>query len=158
MAQRPSFSEALRPHYAEVVRYCRWLCATWSSSDAQDVLQQALLRAVEQYGSLADIHRFKSWLYRIVQRTYLMEKRRRFWQRFLPLESPAIVPALPPVYPSTEQHEAYKHLHRALSLLSNRAREAILLYEIARVCHQVCRQTTCKNFLIPSLEHFSVAC
>lgn len=131
MPPQLSFSEAIRPHYPDVVRYCRWLCAAWSPSDAQDVLQQALLRVFEHYDDLADINRFKPWLYRIVQRTYLMEKRRRFWQRFLPLESPAIVPQLPVVYPDMEQQIALDYLQQALAELPDRARVALLLYEVA---------------------------
>lgn len=131
MVEQPPFADALRPHYQSVLRYCRWLCAGWQPTDAHDVLQQALLRALERYATLKDPNRFKPWLYRIVLRTYLMEKRRRFWQRFLPLEAPHIVPALPAVYPDEEHQEAFAHLEQALGQLSDQARTAILLYEVA---------------------------
>ena len=53
------FVAALRPHYEDALRYCRALCARSASEEAEDVLQQALFHALNEFGTLHEPARFK---------------------------------------------------------------------------------------------------
>lgn len=117
-------------HYEETVRYCRLLCANWPATEAEDVLQQALLYALEHYAELRDPQRFKPWLFRIVTTTFRMARRRAFWQRFLPL-SVELERSMPAVYRETPPLEAEQLVQHALACLSAKERTAILLFEVA---------------------------
>ena len=125
---RPSFTEQLKPHYAAAVRYCRALCARSRAAEADDVLQDALLKAVEHYDRLRDPSRFKSWLFQIITRTFYSAQRRSYWGRFVPFSDVPDVARMPSVYRS----EADRLLVlQALGRLTDRQRSALLLYEIA---------------------------
>lgn len=126
-----SFSKAIEPHYTDALRYCRALCARWSPSEAEDVLQQAFLQALEHYDRLEDSSKFRAWLFRIITRTFYSSVRRSFWKRFIPLHGTPEVEDLPEVYHRPERRDDALVLMQALSQLSSRQRAAILLYEVA---------------------------
>lgn len=127
---RDSFTEALEPHYGDVVRYCRALCTEWTPADAEDVLQESLLRALEHYHALRDSERFRPWLFRIVTTTFYGVARKRFWRRFVPL-SDISDHEMPAVYRGRETPVESQQLLRALADLSARDRAALLLFEVA---------------------------
>jgi len=54
------FTQLLEPHYNDALRYSRALCASWLPDDAEDVLQQAFIQALENFDSLRDTDKFKS--------------------------------------------------------------------------------------------------
>jgi RNA polymerase sigma-70 factor (ECF subfamily) len=125
-----SFAAALEPCYAEALRYCRALCADWSPSEAEDVLHDALIRALQGYPALQDSSRFRSWLFRIITRTFHSTARRRFWKRLVPIDEPAAGEAMPPVFGGAEWTEERIALLGALATLSVKERAAILLFEL----------------------------
>lgn len=124
------FAEALEPHYGDIARYCRALCAQWTAADAEDVLQESLLRALEHYDALRDPERFRPWLFRIVTTTFYAAARRRFWRRFVPL-SEVHEHEMPAVYRGRETRVESQQLLRALARLSARDRAALLLFDVA---------------------------
>jgi len=85
--------------------------------------------AFEKVGGLEDLARFRPWLFRIIQRTFLMERRRRIVRRMLPLSDAE--PERDGLY------DAYEHLGWKASLLSalaslgTRQRATLLLHEVA---------------------------
>jgi RNA polymerase sigma-70 factor, ECF subfamily len=125
------FAEALRPHYDDVVRYCRALCARWSPGDADDVLQQALLQALQHHGSLRDPAKFRSWLFRIVTQSFHAAARRHFWRRFVPLAEATETEAMPAVLRGRPDAPGRAALLAALGRLPDRDRAALLLFEVA---------------------------
>jgi RNA polymerase sigma-70 factor, ECF subfamily len=125
------FAEALRPHYDDVVRYCRALCARWSPGEADDVLQQALLQALQHHGSLRDPAKFRSWLFRIVTQCFHTAARRHFWRRFVPLAEEAEAEAMPAVLRGRPDAPGRAALMAALGRLPHRDRAALLLFEVA---------------------------
>jgi RNA polymerase sigma-70 factor, ECF subfamily len=126
------FTELLKPHYNDALKYSRALCATWSPDDAEDVLQQSFLLALENFHGLRDTSKFRSWFFKIITTTFYSSIRKHFWRKFLPADDnrPA-VESMPDVYDRAEQSETRIVLDRALSKLSTKERSAILLYEIA---------------------------
>ena len=124
-----AFTELLRPHYDDAARYCRLLCAPYPAAEAEDVFQEALVAAFEKADRLDDRARFRPWLFRIVQRTFLMDRRRRVVRRVLPL--PEVEPDRDDLYDAYE-HLAWKaSLLDALARLGARPRATLLLHEVA---------------------------
>ncbi|HEX2189025.1 MAG TPA: sigma-70 family RNA polymerase sigma factor [Longimicrobiaceae bacterium] len=126
-----AFAEALRPHYDDAARYCRALCARWSPGEADDVLQQALLQALEHHGSLRDPAKFRSWLFRIVTQCFHAAARRHFWRRFVPLAEADEAGAMPAVLRGRPDAPGRAALLSALGRLPDRDRAALLLFEVA---------------------------
>lgn len=138
MPQTPDeFLNLLQPHYRSALQYCRALCR--EPNDAQDLLQQALMQALEKLPGLRDPTRFKPWFFQIITRTFYRQCRQKFWQRFLPLDgvgfpaaTPDNLPQLPPVF--TEPDEpGNERRHRLLAALANlrpKERAALLLFEL----------------------------
>lgn len=124
----PDFIDCLEPHYDDAVNYCRGLCSNSTRAEAEDVMQQALLRAYEYFETLEDADKFRSWLFRIVTRTFYNTVRKPYWSRFFPFSSQ------PPDTTITIYEEDYfeenQVLTLALSRLSKKQRAAILLFEI----------------------------
>jgi RNA polymerase sigma-70 factor (ECF subfamily) len=125
------FLELLEPAYSDAVKYCRALCSNLSADDAEDVLQQALLKALESLESLNDRDKFRSWFFKIITRVFYTHLRRHFWRRFLPMDTHPGIGEMPEVYDRIERNEDASTLMKALSKLSARERSAVLLYEIA---------------------------
>ncbi len=124
------FATALELHFNDAAQYCRALCANWSPDEAEDVLQQALLKALKNYSGLADKTKFKSWLFRVITNTFYNEARGHFWKRFLPFDA-VTDEEFPAIYTDWPDSSLELRLHTALSLIKKRDRAAILLYEIA---------------------------
>lgn len=125
------FTELLKPHYNDALKYSRALCATWSADDAEDVLQQSFLLALENFESLKDITKFRSWFFKIITTTFYSSIRKHFWKKFLPIDdNNKFAEDIPDVYDRAEQSESRIILNKALSKLSKKERAAILLFEI----------------------------
>ena len=124
------FLELLKPDYNDAVKYCRALCGKWSADDAEDVLQQSLLQALENFDNLKDITKFRSWFFKIITRTFYSMVRKHFWKKFLPLENYSYISEMPEIFDRAEQNDNRELLQKALSKLSVKERAAILLFEI----------------------------
>ena len=87
------------------------------------------MAAFEKVDGLGDRARFRPWLFRIVQRTFLMERRRRIVRRVLPLAEAE--------RERDDLFDAYEHLAwkesllAALAQLGARQRATLLLHEVA---------------------------
>lgn len=126
------FTELLKPHYNDAVKYSRALCATWSADDAEDVLQQSFLLALENFHNLKDTSKFRSWFFKIITTTFYTAIRKHFWKKFLPMDDSGFnAPDMPEIYDRAEQSESRMLLNRALGVLTAKERAAILLFEIA---------------------------
>jgi len=125
------FIELLAPHYNDALRYSRALCANWSPDDAEDVLQQSFLKALENFESLNDVSKFKSWFFKIITRVFYTSIRKHFWKKFLPIENESGIIDMPSVFGNPDNNEDRQVLYNALSRLSAKERAAILLFEIA---------------------------
>lgn len=125
------FSRLLQPHYNDALKYSRALCATWSADDAEDVLQQSFLLALENFSSLKDHSKFRSWFFKIITTTFYSSIRKHFWKKFLPSDGAASkVHKIPDVFNRAEQTENRMVINKALAGISAKERSAILLYEL----------------------------
>lgn len=122
------FTELLKPHYNDAVNYCRALCSGASKAEAEDVMQQALIKAFEHVDALQDEERFRSWFFQIITRCFYDAVRKPFWSRFVSLSSEEGQVAFK-VF-EDDFFEDNQLLIGALSKLGKKERAAILLFEI----------------------------
>lgn len=125
---KSDFTDILKPHYNDGVNYCRALCSGSSISEAEDVMQQSLLKAYENIDSLKDKRSFRSWFFQIITRTFYNSVRKPFWSRFVSLESESGKVAFQ-VF-EDDFFEDNQWIVSALSKISKKERATILLYEI----------------------------
>jgi RNA polymerase sigma-70 factor (ECF subfamily) len=73
--QRPPFAEVARTHLDRLYGFC--LRLTNDRSDAEDLVQETLLRAMRAYGGLRDGSRAKGWLFAIATNAWRDQSRVR---------------------------------------------------------------------------------
>ncbi|MEO8665479.1 MAG: RNA polymerase sigma factor [Ignavibacteria bacterium] len=130
LSETSQFLELLRPEYNDALKYCKALCAKRSIDDAEDVLQQSLLKSLENFDRLNDRSKFRSWFFKIITREFFNSVRKDFWRKFIPLDNAMQVPEMPEVFDRLENDNNKIILSRALSRISSKERSAILLFEI----------------------------
>ena len=115
------FQRLLEPVHDRAVVFARSVCR--SRADGDDLIQEALLRALDKLPSLRDDGAFKFWLYRVIISVHRNRYRQSFWRRLLPLDTE-------PAAPRAEDLGASERARLALAELPHEQREAIVLYEI----------------------------
>ena len=110
------------------MNYCRALCSGNSQTEAEDVLQQALIKAYQNITSLKEPEKFRSWLFQIITRSFYNAVRRPFWSRFVSLNANEGREAFT-IY-GRDYFEDNQLLVAALSRLDAKERSSILLFEI----------------------------
>lgn len=125
------FLELLKPVYSDIIKFCKYLCRDISADDAKDVLQHSMLKAYENFGSLKDETKFKSWIFTIVSRETKNFYRNNFWKKFLPLEFNDKAYDIPVDFKQDDNIDNQNVLSAALSKLSVKERSSILLFEVA---------------------------
>ncbi len=113
-----------------------------SSSDADDVLQSAFMRAYRNLASCRDPDRFGGWLYQIVVnecRTFASRQRRREL-RFVPDPDLIDRAVAEPVDDSAEPMN--EHVEQALAALPVEQREAFLLKYVEEMSYEEMAEAT----------------
>lgn len=128
MLTNSEFTQLLNPHYNDAVNYCRALCAGQDQAEAEEVMQQALLRAFEKANSLRNPEKFKSWFFQIITRCFYNTVRRPFWKRFVSQDSLKKEEDFH-IY-EDEFFQENQRLIAALAQIDPKERTAILLFEI----------------------------
>lgn len=124
------FLGLLKPCYSDALKYCRALCVKRSQDDAEDVLQQSLLKALENFDSLNEKSKFRSWFFTIITREFYNSVRNDFWKKFLPSDNLSSVAEIPEIFSRNENDEIKSILNKALSKISYKERSALLLFEL----------------------------
>lgn len=122
------FTELLKPHYNDAVNYCRALCAGQDQVDAEEVIQQSLLKAFENADHLTNPDSFKSWLFQIITRSFYNALRRPFWKRFVSQQT--VTEGTDFRVFEADFFEENQWLIAALAQLEPKQRAAILLFEL----------------------------
>jgi RNA polymerase sigma-70 factor, ECF subfamily len=124
------FIELVKPHYNDALRYCRALCSGKHSDEAKDVLQQAFLKAIENFGSLKEESKFKSWFFKIITNCFYDVTRKNFWKNLTSLDNYDAKENIPELYNEIEVSDTRNLISIALGKLSDKERIAILLFEV----------------------------
>ncbi|MBS1715288.1 MAG: sigma-70 family RNA polymerase sigma factor [Armatimonadetes bacterium] len=116
-----AFEALVEGHYDALYRFLRHLSR--HRETAEDLTQQALLKAVRNIGSFRGESSLKSWLHRIALREFTgWRRKRRLW---LPLDALKGVPE--PAYGQVDEAESLLAL---LHGLPTPLREALLLFHV----------------------------
>jgi RNA polymerase sigma factor (sigma-70 family) len=127
---RRDFEEVVVPHLSAAFNYARWL--TRNDADAEDVVQDAYVRALRFFSTLRDDNA-RPWLLSIVRNTWYG----RFTQRER-ADRRAVADQIEDERTDTEldpeslviQQQAVARVHRALAALSPDFREVMVLREL----------------------------
>ncbi len=100
----------------------------WDSEEARDVVQGALVEAVERWDSLRDVSAREAWLRRIVvNRAFSVLRRRRFWNAIGAVLRVSEQDVAPPPDEAAEQREHQARLSAAIERLPARQSLAFTL-------------------------------
>ena len=125
------FEKELRPLFGELERHCRGLCLGDPRMDPQDVLQISLEKAFRKFSQLNDRSAFKAWMYSVVTRTYLSEKRRSFFRYTNRFSDESVSSQIRHASAASPPPEVVLDLAKALKSLSARERSALTLFHIS---------------------------
>lgn len=133
------FESLLRPHIELLYRMAfRW---TGSQADAEDLVQELLIRLVSRVDEMAALDSLRPWLLRILYNRYVDDYRR---QRRSPIDAghnnwapdsdedestDTISRAIDPANP-TEQEDLRRSLHSAVAQLEPDQRDVVLLHDM----------------------------
>ena len=111
------------------MQYCRALYI--HRKDAEDGLQDSLISAMQNFRSLKEEAKFRSWFFTIITHTFYRSRRRQAGinKLFIPLQESHQV--FPEVYKNDHPEEREKTMLAALESLSEKERTSILLFELA---------------------------
>jgi RNA polymerase sigma-70 factor (ECF subfamily) len=68
-----SFEELAMPLFASLYNFAHWL--TQDASEAEDVVQETMVKALKGFGSFRQGTNFRAWIYRILRNTFLNSRR-----------------------------------------------------------------------------------
>ncbi|MFC4812763.1 RNA polymerase sigma factor [Paenibacillus sp. GCM10023250] len=122
------FEEAVRPHLKQVRAYCSYL--TSSKWEAEDLMQEALLRAFKQYRDTGRLRHPRSLLYKIA-RNVQIDAHRKHRGVAVPIEEAQLPPYHDPDYASVRGMVEW-----LTELLSERETEMLLLAEVFDYTYQ----------------------
>ncbi|MGN0214140.1 MAG: RNA polymerase sigma factor [Muribaculaceae bacterium] len=147
---REQFIRCIESEQEGLRRFLLALCCG-DVAEADDIAQDALVKAYLSLGNCKDDDRFVAWLYKIAHNTFLDYRRRA--PNLLPLDNAAHVTS------RDADADGYAWLYAALGKLSDKERTAVLLYyikgyqvkEISRIVD--CTQATVRKQLSRAREH-----
>lgn len=131
---RMEWQEYARRHHALLFRYALRLCNdhAW----AEDLVQEAFLKAIKCQDQLRDPERVQGWLLAIVRNCYLKHVRRRTPKIEADLDQ-AFFSAFEPYVPNeTEPLDRAEIVERALSQLPQEFREVVMMYYFEELSYQ----------------------
>lgn len=119
-------ADALTEHHTACFGWAMSCCGR-NRADAEDVLSLAYDKVLSGHARFLGTSSFKTWLFGVIRRTAIDERRKRAWRNLLQLrffEAPVSDPT-PETMSETNQRAAA--LTRALTQLSERQREVLHL-------------------------------
>jgi len=122
------FIVLLKPVYSNAINYCIGL--TRDEVEAKDLLQDSLLKALENFAALRDEKKFRSWLFTILTRQYYALYQKSLVKKNF-LDRPHFETAeFPQIFEKETHGLNEKALLEALSQITEKERVAVLLFEV----------------------------
>ena len=131
-----SFETLAMPMFTSLYNFAHWL--THNREEAEDLVQEAYLKALKGFASFQQGTNFRAWMYRIVRNTFLTSRSGLGVKMTVPLEREEDA-----VGPPTDTPEAVllaradqQMLQSALERLPLQFREVILLCDVEEMSYQ----------------------
>jgi RNA polymerase sigma factor (sigma-70 family) len=145
-ARRARFDAQVLPHLDAAYRFARWLAR--SPADADDLLQEAMLRAFRGFDNLrgGDV---KAWLFAIVRNCHFTALRQRQRRSQVPLpeehdsaDGPALIASSPDPEEVTIRTDEARNLDELMQLLPGEFREVLVLRELQDLSYREIAEVT----------------
>lgn len=127
-----AFEQLLRRHFDAAFAVA--LGVTGRRAEAEDVCQDAFVRAWQRIGQCRDADRFRPWLLQVVRRVALNRVAAERRRRLVPLH-PGLTSAAAGPEHAAARSELGRRLEDALRRLTDAQREALLLYDLEGFRH-----------------------
>lgn len=118
------FIDLVRAEQESLRRFLLALCGG-DSFEADDIAQDALIRAYVASGNFLGLSRFSTWLFRIAYNCYL-DRRRKTRPETVPVDAGQALDV--PSADETDSSFRYQRLYQALELLPEKEKAAIVLH------------------------------
>ena len=125
----PELERALQKHQPELLRHCGRILR--SNADAEDAVQETMLRAWRGYGGYEGRASLRTWLYAIATRVCL-DMVRAGARRPVPTEDPAPAPVADDPADRVAARDATQHALGVAVLLLPRQRAVLILRDVLR--------------------------
>jgi RNA polymerase sigma-70 factor (ECF subfamily) len=123
------FSERLEEVYERAYNFANKLVGY--DGTAEDLLHDAILKALRKYGSLRNKAKFKSWLFQIIMNTFRNQLKRKRLKRIDLVENLDVLSTRVPQGPDLHERTSSRFLVRkCFNRLPGPQKEAILLFEV----------------------------
>ena len=133
-----AFQDLVREFLPQVRRFARAFAR--DAADADDLAQEALIKAYRSLGGYRLESTFATWLYTIVRHAYLdavKSRGAREMARAMPLSAqPAQVDPAPAADAALEQAQAHAHLWAAIGQVPADFRTVLVLFDIEGLTHE----------------------
>lgn len=124
---KDAFASLFQQHFQAVYNYAHSLCN--DPAEADDLTQEAFIRAYKSLSSLGPPWNFRTWAFRITRNLFLDELRRR--RPVTSLEDATLISSpLPSPESQAALNDVAGHVRRTLNALSSRNKEVLVLREI----------------------------
>jgi RNA polymerase sigma-70 factor, ECF subfamily len=122
------FIELLKPVYNNALNYC--IALARNEAEAKDLLQDSLLKALENFVALKDGTKFKSWLFTILTRQYYALHQKSIVKKTFLKESSYEPAEFPQIFEKEISELKQNALIEAMNLITEKERVAIVLFEV----------------------------
>jgi RNA polymerase sigma-70 factor (ECF subfamily) len=141
MDSRPphaSFEELALPLFDSLFNFAQWL--TQNRAEAEDLVQEAYLKALKGFSSFEPGTNFRAWLFRILRNAFLNSRTGLRYTHELSLDSEDEGAGIEPVSPGTPESDLFQHrnreaLARAIEGLPLLFREVLILCDVEEMSY-----------------------
>jgi RNA polymerase sigma-70 factor, ECF subfamily len=128
----PGFEELAIPLFDSLYNFARWL--VHNQNDAEDLVQEAYLKALRGFASFQPGTNFRAWMFKILKNTFLSSRSSRDARMTVALEADEDFPVLPTTSVTPEslliERSSEDALRDAIGQLPVIYREVILLCDV----------------------------
>jgi len=137
-----TFEELAMPLFDQLYNFAYWLAQ--DRTEAEDLVQEAYVKALKGFSSFQPGTNFRAWMYRILRNSFLTSRTGLKASAMVALDSDDS-PELPagPETPETIliEHSQHQVLQTAIEALPVHFREALLLCEVEEMSYQEIAET-----------------
>lgn len=134
----PAFEDLAMPLFDSLYNFAHWLAH--NSNDAEDLVQEAYLKALRSFASFQPGTNFRAWMFRILKNTFLSSCTKLERRMTVAIDSDDDFPILPAtaVTPESLLIDRFSHdtLHHAIEQLPVIFREVLLLCDVEEVSYR----------------------